>query len=167
MQLIGQFEFISSFGRLLQAYTDGEMHASQEPGAIGREERWNVYTVRDNIISIQNCRNNNWLCAEENGRAVCDRGVPGDWEEWAMYGNGDHRTISLRSYHGKWLCAQAPGDDTKFGGEVIADRVSAGRWERWVMLPSEQLQGESRDWMKMLESALEKGGELAPLALGG
>jgi hypothetical protein len=64
VEFIGQFEFISSHGRLLQAHTGGEMHASQDVQNIGDEERWNIYNVRENVISIQNFRTNKWLCAE-------------------------------------------------------------------------------------------------------
>lgn len=66
MLYIGQFEFISYFGRLLQSHSDGEMHASQDVGSIGDEERWHIYQLRDNVISIQNFSSNKWLSAGES-----------------------------------------------------------------------------------------------------
>lgn len=164
MQLNGQFEFISSHGRLLQAHADnGEMHASQEVGNIGQEERWNVYSIRPGVISIQNVSNNKWLCAEENGRAVCDRDNPSIWEEWTLFAGGDGHTVCLRSYHGKWLCAQPPDDDTQFGGEVIADRDNAGEWERFTMVPSAQLQGSGSNWFNIVTQAVTAAGTLVEI----
>src|SRR4051812_16927793 len=117
MKYAGRFYFVSSNGRLLQSYTTGEMHASQEVQNIGQEERWNVYVWPNGKVSLQNYRTNNWLCAEPNGKAICDRPQPDIWEQWTLHGiNG---RVAFVSCHNNFLCAQPPGENAQFGGEVI------------------------------------------------
>jgi hypothetical protein len=163
---IGQFEFVSSHGRLLQAHTDGEMHASQETQNIGEEERWLVYRRSDNVISLQNFRNKKWLSAEPSGRAVCDRDSPNIWEEWRLFASGDKISISLLSYHGRWLTAQPPGQDTQWGGEVAADRAKAAEWERFSMVPSEPIQGGGGKWWETVKQAIDIATTVAPIVVG-
>jgi len=83
-----------------------------------------------------------------------------------LFAGGDGHTVCLRSYHGKWLCAQAPGDDTEFGGEVIANRDNAGEWERFTMVPSAQLQGTGSDWWNIVQQAVAVAGTLVEIAAG-
>jgi hypothetical protein len=163
MNLIGQFVFVSWHGRLLQAHSDGEMHASQEVQNAGTEERWNVYGHADGTISLQNFGNNRWLCAEPSGKAICDRENPDIWEKWTLYSSGDAERVNLRSYHGKWLCAQPPGQDTQYGGEVIADRDTAATWERFSMIPSAGMPINNQSWWNDVSAAIQIAGQVAPI----
>jgi hypothetical protein len=146
MTFIGQFVFVSSQGRLLHADTNGELHASQAVENVGEEEPWNVYVWPDGKISLQNYRTKRWLCAENTGRAICDRPGPAVWEQWTLHAIGDGVHVGLKSYHGKWLCAQEPGHDTQNGGEVIADRVNCGEWEHFTMIPSAGVPLQNQNW---------------------
>lgn len=162
MDFAGQFIFISSHGRLLQAYTNGEMHASQEVQNAGEEERWNVYVWPDGRLSLQNFRTNRWLCAEPSGKAIADRAAPDIWEQWTLHGvDGTH--VALRSYHNKWLCAQPPGQDTEHGGEVIADRDNCGPWERFSMVPSPGIQVHNQSWWNDVYGAVKVAAKIVPI----
>ena len=167
LSFAGQFVFISTHGRLLQAYTDGEMHASQEVQNAGEEERWNVYIWPDGPISLQNHRTNLWLCAEPNGRAICNRTAPASWEQWRLYTGGDKVAVCLRSAHSRWLCAQPPGNDTQFGGEVIADRENAGPWEHFSMIPSQGIPVYNNTWWNAVGDAVKAAEVIVPILLGG
>jgi hypothetical protein len=162
---VGQFVFISAHGRLLQAHTDGEMHASQEVQNAGEEERWLVYVWPDGPISLQNYRTKLWLAAEPNGRAICNRTAPASWEQWRLYAGGYHTTVCLRSFHSKWLCAQPPANDTQFGGEVIADRENAGPWERFSMIPSEGQPINNQTWWNFVADAARAAEVIIPIIL--
>lgn len=164
MNFAGQFEFISHFGRLLQAHTDGEMHASQEVQNAGEEERWNVYVWPGGKISLQNLRTSHWLCAEPSGRAICDRAAPDIWEQWTLFAvDGTH--VSLKSFHNKWLCSQAPGDNTQYGGEVIADRVNCADWEHYSMVPSAGIPVHNQSWWNDVSSGIQTAAQIAPILI--
>lgn len=165
LSYIGQFVFVSAHGRLLQAHTDGEMHASQDVGSPGEEERWHVYVWPDGQISLMNYRNNRWLAAEPNGRAICNRAAPASWEQWKLYAGGDQTTILLRSTHSRWLCAQPPGNDTQFGGEVIADRMDAGPWEHFSMIPSANIPINNQTWWNAVGTAVQVAKVIVPIIL--
>jgi len=141
------------------------MHASQDVGSPGEEERWHVYAWPDGQISLQNFRNNRWLCAEPNGRAICDRTAPASWELWRLYSGGDHLTVCLRSAHSRWLCAQPPDQDTQFGGEVIADRVDLGPWERFSMIPSRDVPISNNTWWNAVNTAVQVAEVVIPIVI--
>lgn len=163
LNFVGQFEFISWHGRLLQAHTDGEMHASQDVGNAGDEERWNVYVWDGGKISLQNLRTSRWLCAEPSGKAICDRNSPNIWEQWTLYSTGDGIHVALHSYHGKWLCAQPPGQDTQYGGEVIADRGNRAEWESFTMVPSAGIPVHNQSWWNDVASVVQVAGQVIPI----
>jgi len=166
MNFIGQFEFISWHGRLLQAKTDGEMHASQDVDKVGEEERWNVYTWNDGKISFQNYRTNRWLCAEPSGKAICNRDQPSEWEQWTLFSIGNGR-VAFLNHHGKWLCAQAPGNNSKYAGEVIADRTNRAEWESFLMVPSAGIPIRNESWWNDVNSTLQIAGKVVPILIGG
>lgn len=162
----GQFIFISAHGRLLQAHTDGEMHASQEVNNVGEEERWNVYAWSGGKISLQNFRTNRWLCAEPSGKAIADRAAPDIWEQWTLHGvDGTH--VALKSYHNNWLCAQPPGQDTRYGGDVIADRTNCAKWERFSMIPSPGIPVHNQSWWNDVYGAVKVAAQVVPILVGG
>ena len=151
MKFIGRFYFVSSHGRVLQAHTDGEMHAGQEVQNIGLEEKWNVFVWPDGKVSLQNLRTNRWLCAEPSGRAVCDRAQPESCEKWTLHRVNNH--VAFLSAHNRWLCAQGPGEDTVYGGEVIADRTVCAEFEQFSMIPIDGTQEIDETWWDSVKSA--------------
>lgn len=165
LSAIGQFTFTSAHGGLLQAHTDGEMHASQDVQNPGLEERWNVYARPAGIVCLQNYRTNRWLCAEPSGRAVCDRTNPGPWEDWRLHASGDGRSVSLLGAHGRWLVAQPPGQNTQWGGEVAADRASAGPWERFSMVPSADVPIRNKRWLDDVINAINVAKQVVPIVV--
>jgi hypothetical protein len=165
MNYIGQFIFISHKGRLLQAYTNGEMHASQDVKDVGEEERWNVYVWPQGQISLQNYRTNRWLCAEDTGRAICDRERPQSWEKWTLHAVGDGTSVALKSYHGRWLCAQPPGQNVPNGGEVIADRQDCGEWERFSMVPSKDIPLRNQSWWDDALRVVKVASQVVPIVI--
>ncbi len=164
VKYIGRFYFVSSHDCALQSHSDGEMHASQKVQNIGKEERWNVYVWPDGKISLQNFLTNKWLCAEpSSGKAICDRSQPDDWEKWTLHGINNH--VAFLSFHGRWLCAQAPGNDTQYGGEVIADRATCKEWERFSMIPAEGVQEVNNTWWNAVKSISDIATEVAPILI--
>lgn len=165
MNFAGQFIFISSFGRLLQAHSDnGEMHASQETQNCGTEERWNVYVWPNGTVSIQNYSNNKFLCDSDNTQVVCDRDQVGDWEIWTLY--VVNRKVALKGSHNFWITAQAPGDNAQFGGEVIANRPSSnppGAWEQFEMVPSPGIPMANNSWWNTVSNIIQTAEQLAPI----
>jgi hypothetical protein len=167
LHLVGQFYFVSTHNRLLQAYTDGEMHASQDVGNVGLEERWNVYGWSEGggKISLQNYRSNRWLCAEPNGKAVCNREAPRQWEQWTLHAVGDGIHVAFLSTHNRWLCAQPPGQDTEFGGEVIANREQLREWERFSMIPSPGVPVRNQSWWNDVGTVINVAKEIIPIVV--
>jgi len=152
---VGQFTITSIHGRLVQGYTNGQVHASQNVDHVGDEERWLMYAFGERVM-LKNLRTQRWLCGEDSGRAIADREVVADWEMWTPIRVG-HK-IAFRSHHGKYLCAQPPGQDTRWGGEVCADRNAIGAWETFDVIPSEGVPFPGQPWwQKALEIAVEYG----------
>lgn len=174
LSAVGQFVFISSSGFLIQAHTDGEMHASQSVDNAGDEERWNVYVWPGGQLALQNFRTNLWLTAEaDTFKAICNRTQPAQWEHWTLYsagisasgGDGDGVHIRLRSWQNRWLCAQPPGQDTDGGGEVIANREDAGPWETFAMIPSPLMEKRNQSWWNDVSNAVKTAADLAPILI--
>jgi hypothetical protein len=161
MNYIGQFKFVSAHGRLLQAHTSGEMHASQDVANVGEEERWHVYAWPDGKVSLQNFRTNRWLSGEPSGRAICDRESPDTWEKWTLH--GIQNKVALLAHHNLWLCGQPSGQDTKFGGEVIADRQGCGPWEQWSMVPCAGIPIRNQTWWNTVQKASEVALKVVPI----
>jgi len=131
----GLFSLVSIHGRLVQARTDGELHASQDTQFRGEEETWELHAVAGtNKVALRNYRNKKWLCGEPAGKAVADRPNLAQWEHWDLIKTSPNK-FSLRSVHGLYLCAQPPGQYTCHGGEVIADRKELAAWEQFDMIP--------------------------------
>jgi hypothetical protein len=167
MNFVGQFIFVSWHGRLLQAHTDGEMHASQDVANAGDEERWNVFAWPDGKVSLQNLRTNLWLCGEASGQAICNRPAPAELEQWTMYSAGDSVHINLQSHSSLWLCAQPPGNNTRWGGEVCADRPNRAEWERFSMIPSAGIPVHNQSWWNDVRTGVEVAGQVLPILIGG
>jgi len=100
--------------------------------AAGPWETWIVHTFDDGRVSFE-AENGMFLCAEPDGRVVCNRLESGEYERFT-YELRDVG-VALKSYHGKYLCALAGG-----GGDVAWDRplpdqdptTVPGEWEFFV-----------------------------------
>lgn len=69
-----------------------------------------------------------WITGADNGTAPCSATVLNVWERWTVeYAHGRPDTIHLRSYHGKYLCAEADG-------RVVANRPAPGPWETFQVV---------------------------------
>jgi hypothetical protein len=167
IKLIGQFVFVNSFGRYVQSSTNGEVHAWQPIDNCGEEQRWNVYTWTDGLLSLQNYHTNSWLCAEPLGKAVCDRESPGPWARWTLSGIGDKLHVCLLGAHGSWLTAHLPGAIFKSGGEVAADRPNVGPWEAFSMIPAPGIQLHNLKWRRAVKNNIEMATPLEPILLLG
>lgn len=154
----------------MQSYTNGEMHASQDVGNVGTEERWNVFVWPDGKISLENLSTNHWMTAEGNNACTCYREAPADWEKWQLNSKGDGVSVTLLSAHGRYLCLQPPGmnavlpgvDD--YAGEVVADRTAVGEWETIKMIPSS---GDAfpNSWWSQASNIISTAGAAAPILL--
>lgn len=103
-----------------------------------------------------------YLCGEPDGRAIADRVNLGPWEEWTLYKVGGAK-VALKSVHRKWLCAQPPGHNTEWGGEVCADRRDLGPWEKFDMMPVAGLPFPGAPWwQRVLQIAVDA----APIIIG-
>jgi len=89
----------------------------------------------NDLISLKS-HHGKYLVAEADGRLNANRDRIGSWEKFtildpnntastreAKYGD----TISLRSYHGKYVVAEVDG-------KAKADRTAIGPWEKWTIL---------------------------------
>jgi hypothetical protein len=73
-----------------------------------------------------------YLCAETDGRLVCDRDSARQWETFEVIpSSGGH--VTIRSHHGKYLCSDS-------GDKAIVNRDGAREWEQWTVVD----QGSSR-----------------------
>jgi len=131
---IGEFYFVSYHGRLLQAYTNGTMHASQEVSRVGEEERWHVHHAGHGKVALRNHRTNKWLRGEANGEVKADRPSCDGAEKWSMYKHGTK--VGFKSAYGGFLRSHPPGNDTQWGGEVEANAPRMDTEERYDMVPS-------------------------------
>lgn len=163
--LAGQFLILSAHDRLLQAHSTGVMHAVTELAKAGDEERWNVHVWADGRLSLQNEKSRLWLSAEPSGRAICNRQEAAEWEKWTLHAAGDLFHIGLKSTHGKWLCAQPPGQETRYGGEVAADRDTCAEWERFSILPSQHGQLHDPIWWEAVGNAVGGATALKPIVV--
>ncbi len=90
--------------------------------SAGPAMRFHVASVCEGVIALQCSATGKWLCAEPDGRVVCDRSVVGVCEAWQVGTGLDWGTLSLRSCHGRYLCMDP-------GSGVLADRPGKGLWE--------------------------------------
>eukprot|EP01116_Phalansterium_solitarium_P014002 TRINITY_DN3148_c0_g1_i4.p1 TRINITY_DN3148_c0_g1~~TRINITY_DN3148_c0_g1_i4.p1 ORF type:complete len:418 (-),score=50.27 TRINITY_DN3148_c0_g1_i4:258-1511(-) len=79
-----------------------------------------------------------YVCAEPNGRAVCDRDALGSWETFELVSLGSDQ-VALKSAHGAYLCAEP-------FGRVVCDRVHRREWETWTVCRLADDQVALRSW---------------------
>jgi len=141
----GTCAFIGHHGKYLSAQPDGRLECNR---TWNREwEQFNIKLVdknnddqkydNDNAQSKKfdpnkKCKvslkgfHGKYICAEGDGRAVCNRDWCREWEEfWSVpIGNGK---IGLYSHHGKYVCAEG-------SGKVVANRGHCKEWEQFKVI---------------------------------
>lgn len=87
------------------------------------------------LLALQ-AHHGQFVCVEPDGRVVANRDGLGPWEQFTVdilsasikQSNGmDAVTATLKSHHGKYLCAE-------LDGTVVANRDDVGPWEQWTLL---------------------------------
>ncbi len=121
------FSFQSTFGHYLQAYTDGQMHASNDQR--GNEETWIILKTDSNrgTYAIKNARTGRYLTYAEAGCFWANRERVGPWEQFFFEDAGNNwiRIRSARTDYRALLGAnQAGADDKTCKGEVKGDQGS-------------------------------------------
>lgn len=121
------FSITSSYGRYLQAHTDGEMHASNDHR--GNEETWIILFAdqQRNTYALKNARTGRFLSFQNDGCLRADRAAVGPWEKFFIEdaGNGWVRFRTARTDVVGTLATNGPGDDTGCGGEVAINNNAA------------------------------------------
>jgi hypothetical protein len=67
-----------------------------------------------------------YLCAETDGRLVCDRDSAREWETFQVTPSSGGQ-VTIRSHHGKYLCSDS-------GDKAIVNRDSPREWEQWTVV---------------------------------
>ena len=73
-------------------------------------------------VAIQSVAHGKFVCAEADGRAVCNRDAVGAWETFKIKDHDDSDSkIGFQSVHGLWLSAQPEDQEFKcdFAGENL------------------------------------------------
>ncbi len=125
------FSFTSVFGHYLQAYTNGQMHASNDQR--GNEETWIILKTDSSrgTYAIKNARTGRYLTYAEGGCFVANRERVGPWEQFFFEDAGNNliRIRSARTDYPALLGANQEGTNTSCGGEVKGDQGSA----EWII----------------------------------
>ena len=112
----------TSHGKWLSITRDGTVKANSDL-PLDRE-MFEIKAVNSTHVSIRSVKNNRYLCAEEDGRVVCDRTWVRGWEMWKPCQSGDR--IGFLSCHGKYLCVEPDG-------KITADRDELLGWETFIL----------------------------------
>eukprot|EP01116_Phalansterium_solitarium_P002470 TRINITY_DN1251_c0_g2_i3.p1 TRINITY_DN1251_c0_g2~~TRINITY_DN1251_c0_g2_i3.p1 ORF type:complete len:430 (-),score=72.68 TRINITY_DN1251_c0_g2_i3:179-1468(-) len=91
----------------------------------------------------------NYVCAEPDGRAVCDRKALGPWEKFDLVDLGND-AVALRGHHGMYLCAEPDG-------RAVCDRHRRAEWETWTLCRLPNGQAALRSWRGLYLSAQPDG----------
>jgi len=133
----------SYHGKYLVAEADGRLNANRDQ--VGP---WEKFTILDpnntastrevrygDVISLRSYHGK-YVVAEADGKAKADRTAIGPWEKWTILepNNPNSRAsipddgkIALKSFHGKYLVAEA-------NHTVNANRAAIGPWETWAII---------------------------------
>ncbi len=130
----------SYHGTYLVAEADGRANADR--AALGPWEQFRIvrsgpstlanYVSYGDLVSLES-HHGRYLVAESDGSANANREKIGGWERFRVWRTGDSLhgsfvtigdTISLESYHGRFLVAESDG-------RANANREKVGGWERW------------------------------------
>lgn len=138
MVKIGSVGILSCHGRFLEAYDDGEMHASKSER--GDAETWYIWQIDWNRheYALQNKKTGMYMSKRDVKCVATTKTEAGLTEKWTII-NGDHHhvpgRIAFRAYDGTILGSHAPGIFTGCGGEIMAadrpDPSVGAKDERW------------------------------------
>lgn len=138
----GKIQLRGHHGKWLVAEGDGNLNANR-PNALD----WETFTVVragpsqhtshvafGDTIALRSFHGK-YVVAEGDGRANANRDAIGDWEKWIVVRSGASDSdlflahgdvISLRSFHNRYLVAEADGN-------ANANRGAIGEWERFTI----------------------------------
>jgi hypothetical protein len=141
---VGAVGVVSCHGRFLQAFDDGEMHASKSER--GDSETWILWQLdwARREYALQNKHTNLFLSKRDVKCVVANKTEVGRTEKWTLV-NGDHHhvpgRIAFRAYDGTIMGSHPPGVFTGCGGEIMAaDRpdpsvgAKDAKWPGWFSL---------------------------------
>jgi len=141
---VGAVGVVSCHGRFLQAYDDGEMHASKSERSDA--ETWILWQMdwSRRTYAIQNKRTGLFLSKCDVKSVVSNKTEVGLTEKWTLI-NGDQYhvpgRVAFRAFDGTIMGSHPPGIVTGCGGEIMAaDRPdpSVGakdpKWPGWFSL---------------------------------
>ncbi len=161
------------YGRYLQAYPDGEMHASNPHR--NEEETWFLIEVDNarHIYALQNWRNGKFLSKRLNGCAAAISSSLSSQEQWVLVGGrafGVINGVAFKSvFDGSFLAANAPAEDTVCGGEVTAqstaDLQASGSWPGWWVLEPASAPTAGRDFWNTVGGAINGIVNIGPAAI--
>jgi len=133
----------SHHGKYLVAEADGRLNANRD-----RIGSWEKFTILDpnNTASTREVKygdtislrsyHGKYVVAEADGRANANRDAIGEWEKWTILDPNnpssraiipDDGKIALKSFHGKYMVAEA-------NHTVNANRDAIGAWEIWAII---------------------------------
>ncbi|KAJ4456317.1 hypothetical protein PAPYR_8497 [Paratrimastix pyriformis] len=148
--------YSESHNKYLQAAADGSCTFQSSPNerCLFRVER-----KAENKVALR-ASHGKYVCAEPEGRVIANRDAAGGWETFEMANHQQvpgmemvgifsqpivypvPKSISLKSAHGKWMCAE--GD-----GRVVCDRPAPGGWETFSVRTDPN---NSNEWYLFSES---------------
>ena len=143
---IGSVGVVNCHGRFLQAYDDGEMHASKQ--VRGDSETWVLWQLdwSRRQYAIQNKRTGKFLSKSDVKSVISAKTEVGITEKWTLISGDRYHMpgrIAFRAYDGTIMGSHPPGIATGCGGEIMAaDRPdpSVGakdpKWPGWFSLAS-------------------------------
>jgi len=67
-----------------------------------------------------------FLCAEQDGRLVCNRDSVREWETFHIHPISGSSQVTIKSHHGKYLCSDS--------NKAVANRDEAKEWESWTIV---------------------------------
>ena len=144
MHIVGTVGVVSCHARFLEAYDNGEIHASK----TGRDEAetwilWQIDWLRREY-ALQSLKTNMFLSKRDVKCVVADQNKVGRKEKWTILNGDQHHVpgrIALRAYDGTIMGSHALSMFTGCGGEIMAaDRPdpSVGaknpKWPGWFSL---------------------------------
>lgn len=144
MLIVGTVGVVSCHGRFLEAYDNGEMHASKTEQ--GEAESWILWQIdwRRHEFALQNLKTGKYLSKRDVKCVSADKDEVGIKEKWTILKGDAHHVpgrIALRAYDGTILGSHAPGVFTGCGGEIMAaDRpdpsvgAKSPKWPGWFSL---------------------------------
>ena len=177
LKCLGMVSLKSRHNAFLQAYTEGELHASNKERH--EEETWLLWEVDGvkHIYALQNYRTGAFLAFRGTVCAEAKTALLGPTEKWLLLKGakyGIENAVAIQSVESKkFLGAHNPGRNTECGGEVGCGTEQGppenqGGWPCWWVMAGETRKPTdgTPGWIKDFEKVIGKTVELIPAAVG-